>query len=179
MNRIKGTRQVEVNGKLLWVTSKNTEGNIRICNLCKEAKELEAYPYLKQQSGEYYLKARCKKCISRSSRSWNLANLDKHQESKFKYNLSFYGITPEQYREKLKQQNGVCEICKSPPSQGRTLLSVDHDHKCCPKGGSCGRCVRGLLCEDCNKAIGILKESKDTLRSAISYLDKYDEHFEG
>lgn len=174
MKRLNSTRQLEVDGRLVWVTSKNTEGNTRICNSCKEKKSLKAFPYNRRSNGEYYLKTHCKKCSSRSSRDWNLKNLSRHQESKFKYNLSFYGITPEQYKKKLEEQDGVCEICKCPPSQGRSLLSVDHDHRCCPKGGSCGKCVRGLLCEDCNKAIGILKENKDVLRSAILYLDKYE-----
>lgn len=38
-----------------------------------------------------------------------------------------YGITLEDYEERLAQQNGVCAICLRPP--GTLALSVDHDHK--------------------------------------------------
>lgn len=38
-----------------------------------------------------------------------------------------------------------------------TNLHVDHDHACCGgKQPSCGKCVRGYLCRDCNRAEGAL-----------------------
>lgn len=36
-------------------------------------------------------------------------------------------------------------------------LKVDHDHACCPASRSCGQCVRGYLCHECNTAEGLLK----------------------
>ena len=38
-----------------------------------------------------------------------------------------YGITLEEYNQKLAEQGGVCAICKQPP--GTIRLSVDHDHR--------------------------------------------------
>jgi hypothetical protein len=38
-----------------------------------------------------------------------------------------YGITLEEYNQKLAEQNGGCAICHRPPSHIR--LAVDHDHK--------------------------------------------------
>lgn len=44
-----------------------------------------------------------------------------------------------------------------------TKLNVDHDHKT--------RNVRGLLCHNCNRALGLLKDNINSLKSAISYLE--------
>lgn len=59
----------------------------------------------------------------------------------------------------MRAQDGVCAICR----QGQIVngapapLYVDHDHACCPdtvrRGGSCGRCFRGLLCSGCNSGM--------------------------
>lgn len=41
-------------------------------------------------------------------------------------------------------------------------LCVDHDHTCCPgfRSRSCGKCVRGYLCHDCNTSEGLLRTSE-------------------
>jgi len=78
-----------------------------------------------------------------------------------------YGITIKQYNLMLKQQGGVCKLCKRPPKSVR--LAVDHDHKS-------GR-VRGLLCFQDNKfTIGRRREEHaPLLRRAADYLEsKFD-----
>lgn len=83
--------------------------------------------------------------------------------------LRGHGITVAQYDQILDAQGGVCAICHEPP-RGKNL-AVDHDHSCCPgTRGGCGKCVRGLLCEDCNHGIGNLRDDPAILRSAIDYL---------
>lgn len=72
-----------------------------------------------------------------------------------------YGITFEEYVEIYKKQNGVCAICKK-ECKTRKSLSVDHDHST--------NAVRGLLCNRCNRAIGMFEDSKELLESAIKYL---------
>ena len=69
----------------------------------------------------------------------------------------FYGISELQYDEMLRSQNGVCLICKKEQIGKRKFLSVDHDHSCCPGVRSCGKCVRGLLCQRCNILVGYLE----------------------
>lgn len=81
-----------------------------------------------------------------------------------------FKITPEQYDDMLKEQNGVCAICAQPETairQGRVLaLCVDHNHRT--------GATRGLLCTACNIGIGSLAESQERLRSAIAYLDHWN-----
>lgn len=77
-----------------------------------------------------------------------------------------YGLTPEQYQALWDAQEGKCYICKR--NKGNC---VDHDHKCCPGKTSCGKCVRGLLCNPCNKGVlGHLRDNIQALIRAITYL---------
>jgi len=81
-----------------------------------------------------------------------------------------YGLEPEEYERLLEKQGGVCAICGRPETRrhGRTktlwALSVDHD----PETGA----VRGLLCAECNPAIGLFRHDLKRLRAAIRYLQR-------
>lgn len=55
----------------------------------------------------------------------------------------------------------------------RALLVVDHDHWCCPGQFSCGRCVRGLICNLCNTAAGMLRNDPDVALSMAKYLERH------
>lgn len=68
-------------------------------------------------------------------------------------------------------EEGICFAC------GRHVdrLVVDHDHKCCPSFRKvCGECVRGLLCDPCNKTLGMVEDNRDRLRALIDYLDRWE-----
>ena len=83
----------------------------------------------------------------------------KKSHLKRKYNLSL-----EEYNQLLHKQDDSCAICKRTMSTLPISLAVDHDHKT--------NRVRGLLCNACNAALGLLKDSKLLLNRALSYLDK-------
>ena len=79
--------------------------------------------------------------------------------------LSQYGLTPEEYDEMFAAQEGKCAICKRVPSGNgvdRHNLVVDHDH-------DTGK-VRSLLCDFCNRGLGIFRDSPDDLIAAAAYL---------
>jgi hypothetical protein len=86
-------------------------------------------------------------------------------------NLKRFGLTVEDYIDLERSQNGVCAICKDPEINKRRL-SVDHNHSCCPGSGSCGKCIRGLLCSNCNTFLGNAKDNVEILKAAIRYLQK-------
>ena len=73
---------------------------------------------------------------------------------------SSYGLTEAEYDTILAAQGGGCSLCGEPPSHRR--LCVDHNH-------DTGR-VRGLLCDNCNQALGKLKDNVEVLHNAIGYL---------
>lgn len=84
--------------------------------------------------------------------------------------LKMYNLTRDEYEALLFAQNGVCAICLSPP--GRRGWAVDHDHSCCPGPRSCGKCVRGLLCDKCNIGLGYFNELPALLKRAANYLEE-------
>jgi hypothetical protein len=77
-----------------------------------------------------------------------------------------YNLTLEQFGQMVEDQNGCCAICFREPS-GKGLqnqrLHVDHD-------AETGK-VRGLLCGDCNRAIGLLKHDTVAILRAAAYLE--------
>jgi hypothetical protein len=72
-----------------------------------------------------------------------------------------YGVTPQQYRKMLSDQEGVCAICFQ-TNPGGDRLAVDHDH-------ATGE-VRGLLCHNCNIGLGNFHDDHQALQRAVEYL---------
>ncbi|QBP33246.1 endonuclease VII [Gordonia phage BrutonGaster] len=69
-----------------------------------------------------------------------------------------YGISLAEYKDLLDEQDGKCAICHTVAK-----LHVDHCHVTGKK--------RGLLCSQCNTAIGLLKEDLNLLSRAAEYLE--------
>lgn len=83
-----------------------------------------------------------------------------------------YNITPEEWVSLLSEQDRKCAICctNDPGVRG---WQIDHDHSCCPGIGSCGKCIRKLLCMQCNLGIGHFKDNPETLTAAAKYLESH------
>jgi len=78
-----------------------------------------------------------------------------------------YGLTAIQYYMMLDQQDGKCKICKGigPGGAGRTSrMAIDHCHQT-------GK-VRGILCNRCNRALGLFEDNISNLTAAIEYLSR-------
>lgn len=65
-----------------------------------------------------------------------------------------------EFLDLLESQDGKCAICKI------QLLypEVDHDHKTLA--------IRGILCGNCNRGLGMMQENPEILNAAIQYLAK-------
>ena len=80
------------------------------------------------------------------------------------------GMTPERYEEMLASQGGVCAICRGDDPGTGKRFAIDHDHSCCPGRRSCGKCVRGLLCQKCNRGLGLFNDDPERLEAAVRFL---------
>ena len=76
-----------------------------------------------------------------------------------------YAISTEKIVEMLSLP---CEVCGA-----KENLTIDHDHSCCNARFSCGKCVRGTLCQNCNRSMGQAKDSPKILRDLADYIDRY------
>lgn len=119
--------------------------DFKICSKC----------FIEKPRSEFYSNKtrRCKICFTEKTR----AN---------RY-IREYGITQEDYNLILEKQQFKCAICDTPSNDILKSgipknFAVDHDHES-------GR-VRGLLCSNCNRGIGLLKDDCDLLHRAIEYL---------
>lgn len=79
-----------------------------------------------------------------------------------------YGIDLATYKLVKEIQGSRCSICNRKETQSKTHgkrdLAIDHDHKT--------GAVRGLLCSECNRALGQFADSQKIIRSAAKYLRK-------
>jgi hypothetical protein len=134
------------------------------CSKCGETK-LAAEFYARQNiegkrgSRGVLLSPRCRPCT-------RIDFAENYQRRKLHIQMLKYGISSEDYADMNERQQGKCAICGKLPGDRNhhTRLDVDHDHKT--------KRVRGLLCNSCNKALGLLYDDPKLLASAILYLDK-------
>jgi hypothetical protein len=72
--------------------------------------------------------------------------------------LAKWGLTLESYQSLHDGQGGACAICGAKHER----LCIDHDHET--------GVVRGLLCQLCNRSIGQLGDSFESVQRAADYL---------
>lgn len=72
-----------------------------------------------------------------------------------------YGISRESYLALVRSQNSRCAICLE-KHDDHFLLHVDHCHDT--------GLIRGLLCQRCNQAIGLMRDKPELMLSAARYL---------
>jgi hypothetical protein len=149
---------------------------MKTCTKCYGIFGLSEFPQHKEYKDGH--STWCRKCHSKQACEWSKNNREaallngkkslqkpEVKRKKISYKMKIrYGIDIDQYEVILKSQNGTCLICKTPSNK---TLQVDHCHKT-------GK-VRGLLCGDCNRGIGLLKDSVNYLNNAIDYLNGHIE----
>lgn len=126
-----------------------SEGGMKQCRRCDQWLPESAYSTNKARRDR--LTAYCRRCERDKALSHN------------------YGISLSQYELMLEAQGNGCAVCGGLTKDGRPL-AVDHDHGCCPGQRTCGRCIRGLLCGECNLGFGYFNDDVRRMEVAIAYL---------
>lgn len=118
---------------------------------------------------EHYAHGECRPCYMRRYAAGRLAIVAAQQRERYRLRPTFYrakarrqlyGISAEDYRSLVIGQAGRCLVCGRVPDHD---LHVDHDHLT-------GK-IRGLLCNQCNRGIGLLSDDPHRLRAAVRYLE--------
>lgn len=132
----------------------------RICQFCKKEYQLNID------------KGMHKYCSSECRQKWHYNRWksnggrrcpQKLREYQLKTN---YGISIEDFNIILLSQNNSCKICKIKNQSGKNW-HIDH----CHKNGK----IRGILCQKCNQAIGMVYENIEILENMIQYLEENSE----
>lgn len=140
-----------------------------LCQQCYNKKRFQKKVPSCHPNNSYHSKNKCASCYYKEHKKYyNAAAKAWRKRSPWNVRKVQYNMTREQLEKMYQKQKGKCKICKAKLS--RLKICVDHDHKCCPGSRSCGQCVRGLLCRNCNNGIAFLQESIKVLKNAIKYL---------
>ncbi len=126
------------------------EAGVRNCSGCREDRTLDEYYFDSRVQRPI---AKCKWCV-RSKK---------------------FGITANELKSLYEEQNWKCGLCKETEirisDQGMShALSVDHEHSCCKHG--CRKCIRGILCNECNQGLGKFDKKPKTRMLFSAYLNR-------
>jgi len=135
----------------------------KTCIKCNESKALEMFA-----KASRYADGRrnyCKQCHSKYVTQYVKENPSKRSKQDPKRKFKRHGLSEEKFNSIFNKFDGMCHSCKT-----RSGLNIDHDHNCCPGTYSCGNCVRGVLCMQCNTALGLLDDNKEKIKNLIKYL---------
>ncbi len=123
---------------------------MKTCTRCNQTLPEDYFHKRTLKSGVPILQAKCKKCQT---------ELRKQYYKPHEYMRRKFKLTEEEYQELMKHEN--CEVC------GRDLS----DKKCIDHCHSTEK-IRGVLCNNCNTALGLVGDSVQTLSKLIRYLER-------
>lgn len=133
--------------------------------------------YLNRKKGTF--QTACKACGKVIATEWRESNKDKELARRRDYYVANkeriaetteaarvkrkYGLAQIELERMRSEQSDACAICKV-----SAKLVIDHCH-------ATGN-VRGLLCNACNTALGMVNDDTNILKSCIEYLEKHNAH---
>ena len=113
----------------------------------------------------YTTSRHCVECSKAKARTYYHRN-GGSERAKVRHIERKYGLSKEEFEALLHKQECKCAICRNPlkvnSGNGGDGPCIDHCH-------DTGK-VRGILCNNCNRGLGMFKDNTEYLTSAISYL---------
>jgi Autographiviridae endonuclease VII len=100
----------------------------------------------------------CKVCLEEVRK----AHYDHTKMRDINLRKNYQGFSGQDYDALFLKQGGACAVCGN---QQKCYLHVDHDHTT--------GVVRGLLCSDCNTALGHLHDSPEIICNLLQYISQY------
>ena len=134
----------------------------------KEKEKAYAKAYREKNKEEIKAYAKASKEKNREKiKAYNKAYCEKNKERKKANQLKrSFGIGLHEYNLMLTEQKGKCACCGIHQNELTMSFAVDHDHDT--------GLIRGLLCGNCNTAIGKLGDNIEGLMKALNYLEKHE-----
>lgn len=134
------------------------ETGTRVCQKCNTRKSMTDFYYANRKTCR---RRTCKACVGVRFNERRAANPQRHARASRRWTIrTKYGISEEQFDRILANQEGQCRVCWTLLYPANT--NIDHDHKS-------GR-VRGLLCFNCNVAIGHFRDNPALMERAAGYI---------
>lgn len=142
----------------------------RTCTSCLQTKTLNFFS--KSHSAPFGRTYYCKTCNNQKAKEKRrrrglkkTPNGTSTETNSDRYRKYKYGLDREAYLKLYNDHDGRCDICHRPLELISKFTCVDHCHT--------SGIVRGLLCGNCNSAIGMVYENISILDSAIQYINKH------
>lgn len=130
----------------------------KVCKQCGKEGALDLFQ--RDISKKDLVRPECKECTAANRKKRYCANKNRKNNMEKNFGKGVLDV----YQKLFDEQKGVCDICKSPENGRYKHLSVDHCH-------DTGK-IRGLLCNNCNRGIGLLKDNSELLKNALEYIEK-------
>lgn len=132
----------------------------KICTKCKTVKPR---PDFSKGEGAGGLHSWCRPCSSAYSKAKRAQGYNAQGERQSRWKSQGINATWDEYQKMMDSQGGKCRICDRTEEEVGRSHALDHNH-------DTGE-PRGILCTTCNSAIGLLWDSPDVLRRALTYLE--------
>lgn len=123
-------------------------------------------PKMRRLMSDNYKKNNKEKSAETTKR-WRKKNPEKNKTAAWKAFIKReYSLTPEQYQQIIKNQNGICPLCLKQLGASNTI-AMDHCHK--------SKKIRQILHKKCNSVLGFAEDNPFILSRAIAYLYKHND----
>lgn len=145
------------------------DDQVKECSDCRKRKSHSEFHRNKSAKRNRGLCYYCKECACRRSRKTHQlrykSDEDYREQKRRSYIKNRFGLSLEQYLEKLKAQDFKCALCGVELPTNGHITHLDHCH-------TTGK-LRDFLCTNCNRGLGHFQDNPDVLRKAAFYIESH------